>query len=217
MTFEDAQASVLSHLRARGKATNCDLIDLLGGDESLFQRIRQTLILDDLAEDYKGAGLVYVASEESTSPDGVIAATDEAAPAAGGPEGDTGRKDTGRYDLFISYAHADDDQGTVTALVEEIKARQRRIDGQPMRIFFDREAIRDMNDWEMRILTGLRESRVMIAMLSPAYFDSTYCRKEWEWFADHETERAMTGEAIAPIYTIEVPGLAHLLTSSFRP
>jgi tetratricopeptide (TPR) repeat protein len=75
-----------------------------------------------------------------------------------------------------------------------------------MRIFFDREAIRDMNDWEMRIRTGLRESRVMIAMLSPAYFESTYCRKEWEWFADHETERAMTGEAIAPIYTIEVPG-----------
>jgi hypothetical protein len=69
----------------------------------------------------------------------------------------------------------------------------------------------------MRILSALRESRVMIAMLSPAYFESTYCRKEWEWFADHETERAMTGEAIAPIYTIEVPGLAHLLTSSFRP
>jgi tetratricopeptide (TPR) repeat protein len=112
----------------------------------------------------------------------------------------------GRYDLFISYAHADDTEGTVTALVEEIKARQRRIDGQPMRIFFDREAIRDMNDWEMRIRTGLRESRVMIAMLSPAYFESTYCRKEWEWFADHETERAMTGEAIAPIYTIKVPG-----------
>jgi tetratricopeptide (TPR) repeat protein len=206
MTFEDAQASVLSHLRARGKASNYDLIELLGGDESLFQRIRQTLILDDLAEDYKGAGLAYVASEESTSPDAVIAATDEAAPTAGGPEGGTGRIDTGRYDLFISYAHADDTEGTVTALVEEIKARQRRIDGQPMRIFFDREDIRDMNDWEMRILTGLRESRVMIAMLSPAYFDSKYCRKEWEWFADHETERAMTGEAIAPIYTIKVPG-----------
>ena len=109
-----------------------------------------------------------------------------------------------RYDLFISYAHADDTGGTISALVEEIKVRQQRIDGQPMRIFFDREGIQGMDDWELRILTALRQSRVMIAVLSPAYFESDYCRKEWAWFVDRETERAMTGEAIAPVYTLTV-------------
>ena len=104
---------------------------------------------------------------------------------------ETSMETPGRYDLFISYAHTDDTGGTITALVDEIKARQQRIDGQPMRIFFDREGIRDMDDWEMRILTALRQSRVMIAMLSPAYFESEYCRKEWAWFVDRETERAL--------------------------
>ena len=73
-----------------------------------------------------------------------------------------------------------------------------------MRIFFDREGIQGMDDWELRILTALRQSRVMIAVLSPAYFESEYCRKEWAWFVDRETERAMTGEAIAPVYTLTV-------------
>jgi hypothetical protein len=199
MTYDNARAAVLSHLRAHGNATNSVLAEIARGD-TRYQALREDLILNDLAEDDNGVGLVYVGPDEAALPEEHL-------------EGER----PGPYDLFISYAHADDDQGTVTVLVDEIKARQRRIDGQPMRIFFDREGIRDMDDWEMRILTKLRESRVMIAMLSPAYFGSKYCRKEWEWFADHETESAVTGEAIAPIYTISVPGLAHLLTSSFRP
>jgi hypothetical protein len=197
MTYDDARATILGHLRAHGNATNSVLTEIAGGD-ARYQALREDLILNDLAEDDKGVGLVYIGPDEAA-------------------DGHLEREGPGRYDLFISYAHADDTEGTVTALVEEIKARQRRIDGQPMRIFFDREGIRDLDDWEMRILSALRESRVMIAMLSPAYFGSKYCRKEWEWFADHETESAVTGEAIAPIYTISVPGLAHLITSSFRP
>jgi tetratricopeptide (TPR) repeat protein len=192
MTYDDARAAVIGHLRAHGNATNSALTEVSGGDAARYQALREDLIQNELAEDDKGVGLVYIGPDE---------AADEHL-----EEEHLEREGPGRYDLFISYAHADDTEGTVTALVDEIKARQRRIDGQPMRIFFDREGIRDLDDWEMRILSALRESRVMIAMLSPAYFESTYCRKEWEWFADHETERAMTGEAIAPIYTIEVPG-----------
>jgi hypothetical protein len=175
MTRDEAREAILSYLRDHDKATNLDLIDQIGGDDERFRRIRSELIMDGLAEDIKGEGIVY-----------------------------TGPEETGRYDLFISYAHADNDDGTITALVEEIKDHQRRIDGVPMRIFFDTERIRDMDDWEMRILTALRESRVMIAMLSPAYFNSEYCEKEWRWFVDHETERAMSMEAIAPVYTITV-------------
>src|SRR5262249_38881904 len=42
------------------------------------------------------------------------------------------------YDLFVSYAHADDHDGWVRALVETLKETQKRFAGaQPWRGFFD--------------------------------------------------------------------------------
>ena len=85
------------------------------------------------------------------------------------------------YDLFISYAHADDrgaHAGKVTALVEAIQADYLRVTGTPLRVFFDTQEIRSMDAWEARILTGLRQSKMMVAILSPSYFGSAYCLKE---------------------------------------
>ncbi len=62
-----------------------------------------------------------------------------------------------------------------------------------------------MDDWEHRIYQGLRHSKVMLAVLSPAYFQSDYCKKEWERFIDLEQQRRVPGEAIAPIYTATHP------------
>jgi len=110
------------------------------------------------------------------------------------------------HDLFISYAHADDTDGWVTALVEAIRAEYAEFTPRPLAVFFDRGDIRTMDDWEHRILAGLRSAKVMVAVLSPAYFASAYCRKEWEVWVDHERSRALPGEGIAPIYTVTVPG-----------
>jgi tetratricopeptide (TPR) repeat protein len=73
-------------------------------------------------------------------------------------------------------------------------------------VFFDRADIRAMDDWEDRILRGLRHCKVMLAVLSPHYFDSAYCRKEWEVHTEHELDRAMPGEGIASIYIATAPG-----------
>ena len=56
------------------------------------------------------------------------------------------------FDLFVSYAHVDDGDGWVSALVEAIKRELAGFTPAPPRVFFDRQAIRDMHDWEMRIL-----------------------------------------------------------------
>lgn len=109
------------------------------------------------------------------------------------------------FDLFISYAHADNEDGWVTALVEAIVAEHARFTPTPLRLFFDSHAIMSMSDWEHRILTGLRESKLMLVALSPAYFGSEYCRREWELYLDHELSQAMPGEAIAPIYIATHP------------
>jgi tetratricopeptide (TPR) repeat protein len=110
------------------------------------------------------------------------------------------------FDLFVSYAHADDADGWVSALVEAVRAEHREFTNVPLRVFFDRESIRDLADWEHRILSGLRSARVMLAVLSPAYVTSAFCRREWETYVDHELALTMPGDGIAPVYTVTVPG-----------
>jgi hypothetical protein len=112
------------------------------------------------------------------------------------------------HDLFVSYAHADDAGGWVTALVAAVAEEHARFSARPLSVFFDRDDIRAMDQWEHRILAGLRASRVLLAVLSPAYFASPYCRKEWELYLDNELARALPGEGIAPIYVVTVPGFA---------
>src|SRR5713226_653412 len=63
-----------------------------------------------------------------------------------------------------------------------------------------------MDDWELRILGALRSSKLMLAMLTPSFFDSIYCRKEWRLYVQHELDKAMAGESIAPVYVATAPG-----------
>ncbi len=109
------------------------------------------------------------------------------------------------YDLFISYAHRDDHDGWVEKFVDAIREEHARFTPTPLELFFDRQEIATMHDWEHRILRGLRGSKVMLAVLSPHYFDSAYCRKEWEIYLEHELDRAMTGQGIAPVYIVSSP------------
>jgi tetratricopeptide (TPR) repeat protein len=109
------------------------------------------------------------------------------------------------YDVFVSYAHADNLDGWVTALVETLQAEHAKFTPTPLSIFFDLEEIRTMDDWEHRIYRGLRNAKVMLTVLSPNYFKSPYCRMEWERYLENELTFSTTGEGIAPIYTVTVP------------
>src|SRR5208282_3366321 len=96
----------------------------------------------------------------------------------------------------------------VAALLEAIRAEHAQFTNVPLRVFFDREAIRTMADWEHRILTGLRSAKVMLAVLSPNYVASGFCRREWETYLEHELALTLPGDGITPIYTVTVPGFA---------
>ncbi len=122
----------------------------------------------------------------------------------------------GEFDLFVSYAHKDDRDGWVAALVDAIRAEHAQFTNVPLRIFFDREAIRTMDDWEHRILTGLRSAKVMLSVLSPNYVASDFCRREWETYLEHELALTLPGDGITPIYTVAVPGFADGTTTADR-
>lgn len=105
------------------------------------------------------------------------------------------------FDLFVSYGHADDRDGSITALVEHIRREHEQfVPTEPMKIFFDIWGIRDGDDWQHRIYNGLIESKAMLAVLSPAYFNNPWCRREYDTFVQHQLKKRYPGEPIQAIY-----------------
>src|SRR5262245_18982248 len=93
---------------------------------------------------------------------------------------------TESFDVFISYAHADDRGEMIRRLKDALAAARNLAHHLPWTFFFDLAGIRTGDDWERRIGAGLRSARLMVALLSPAYFRSDWCRKEWMRFCEQE-------------------------------
>ncbi len=85
------------------------------------------------------------------------------------------------YDLFISYAHRNDlPWGWVTEFIETLKAE---LEGKSrdFRIWWD-PGLRTGEDFNLAIANAISQSAVFLSVLSLAYGDSTYCRREIEEF-----------------------------------
>ena len=110
------------------------------------------------------------------------------------------------YDLFISYSRRDNEQGRITQLVERIKTDFASFAKRELVPFFDQQEIAGMQDWRQLILQGLRESRLLLACLSPAYLKSEYCEWEFVEYLKYEIGHLHGFNGVAPIYFVEVPG-----------
>jgi len=113
------------------------------------------------------------------------------------------------YDLFLSYSRRHNAQSRITELVERIKqdfASFEGMQGRKLRVFFDQLEIHGMQDWRQHILQGLRESRLLLACLSPAYLKSEYCEWEFVEYLKYEIGHLHGFNGVAPIYLVEVPG-----------
>jgi TIR domain len=85
------------------------------------------------------------------------------------------------FDLFISYTREDNATGMVSALVETIEADFAQFSPSvPLKVYFDKKSILDMQYWQDVLKKGLRQSKVMLAVLSEAYFNSEWRRREWD-------------------------------------
>ena len=104
------------------------------------------------------------------------------------------------YDFFISYTHTDNQDNWIMEFIDALEKKHLRYSPNRYKFFFDHSSIRTMDDWEHRILDGLRSSKLMIAILAPKYFKSEYCHREWKIFREHELDKSIKGEGIAPIY-----------------
>ena len=112
-----------------------------------------------------------------------------------------------RYDIFVSYAHADNSDRFVSELVEAIRAELAAFHSGPGEVVFKDDAIETMADWEATILSALRSSRYLLAILSPNYFLSPFCRREWREFMRLGSEEALSNiiGACATVYIEPCP------------
>ncbi len=116
-------------------------------------------------------------------------------------------------DLFVSYARKDDrpassgEGGWITAFVNALQAEHRRFSTADLSMFVDHDAVQLAEDWDLRIRASLRASSLMLAFVSPKYFASAWCEREWEQYVQQESERALAGEGVLPLYLVSVAGL----------
>ena len=109
----------------------------------------------------------------------------------------TSRPDSASYDLFISYSRRDNRKGRVSDFVSRIQEDCRAFAGrEQLSVFFDSDAIKGMDDWEYRILNGIRSSRLLLVFLSPNYLESKYCYSEFNEYLKHETARRCWARAL---------------------
>ena len=92
-------------------------------------------------------------------------------------------------DVFISYAHNDDDayamesQGWVAQLDEDLRKRVAVfLDGQKPAVWRDRD-IRNNDDFEQKITGRLLTTATFLSIISPSFFQRPWCIRELEEFA----------------------------------
>ncbi len=114
------------------------------------------------------------------------------------------------YDLFISYARADNAAGTgnpqwLQAFLARLNAAHRKKNAADWFIFHDHEEIHGMQDWENRLLDGLKQAHAMLAMVTPRYLGSEPCQWEWETLTQREADEGLGRSCIYPLQLQPIP------------
>jgi hypothetical protein len=87
---------------------------------------------------------------------------------------------------FWSYAHIDDDCGKLISLCERLRLEVQRRTARPFRIYVDRQELRVGRYWREDLEDALDRSDLLFVVMTPSYFSSEACRKEYEVFRDKE-------------------------------
>jgi hypothetical protein len=102
---------------------------------------------------------------------------------------------TTSYDLFVSYAHADDEvpvgasKGWVTTLADELnKVLRRKLGGSGARTWMDHQLAANANVSEA-LLDTVRASQTLLLVMSPGYRRSAWCQRELGDFLARSTSR----------------------------
>jgi len=105
--------------------------------------------------------------------------------------------------VFLSYAAVDNRDGYLTELREELSRELQIQTGEQFSIFQD-VGLAPGDLWPERLSKELENATFLIAILTPSYLKSEFCRKEITTFLEKEGRRGQTG-LIFPIYYVDSP------------
>lgn len=102
-----------------------------------------------------------------------------------------------QYDAFFSYKR--DLESNLWH--EKVKAKlefwlKQELQRSDVRIFFDTEDIKTGMRWQRKLSDSLKQSRCIVCLWSPLYFQSKWCVSEWMTFV--ERERKVRKELVMP-------------------
>ena len=123
-----------------------------------------------------------------------------------------------RNDVFVSYAHGDDDlpltpdgKGWVAHFGDRLQSAVRYRLGLAPTVFFDKRVLRPDLDFDAEIHDQL-DAAALILVASPTYLTSRYCRKERDYFlkktATKHTERFRKDDLANANFIFKVISLA---------
>jgi TIR domain len=102
------------------------------------------------------------------------------------------------HDIFVSYTHTDDqpDGGRrwVTEFMRDLEARLEIVSGHSVGVWRDETELGAADRFNKTIAAAVRNSALLLVVLSPSYFASDYCLREREVF--YEKIRAEGKESV---------------------
>ena len=117
------------------------------------------------------------------------------------------KSDDAAYDFFVSYARHDNTRGWVSGFVAELLAAHRQFSGgRELSYFLDDKEIKTGADFAHTVEHGLARSRLFLAFLSPHYFASEWCRREWRAWIDHEIAAHILTQGLKPVCLVKIDG-----------
>ena len=154
MDFNLALNRILNSLKEKQGATNRELIELIEGDNGLFDKVREHLIFNDLAEDKKGVGLVYLKQNESEN-----SFNDVSEKHKGSVETKISESPARLYRIFISYGRMDAEE-----LARKIASDLTKLGHD---VWLDKKEIKSGLAWEEQIEEAILSHDIFISLLTP--------------------------------------------------
>ncbi|HZC05897.1 MAG TPA: TIR domain-containing protein, partial [Ktedonobacterales bacterium] len=107
---------------------------------------------------------------------------------------------------FMSYVHINDDidNGYLSRLRIRLEGDITAEIGNNFKIFQDNVHITAGLPWEERLKHFISKSTFLLPVVTPHFFNSEWCRKEFEYFRDIE-RKTFIGSRIIPLYYIDSP------------
>lgn len=94
-------------------------------------------------------------------------------------------------DIFISYHHSSNHNAWVTNFRNILQARLEQLRGTKCNVFMYEDGRRDHEELKPHLTQTIKASRILVAIISPGYLNSYYCRLERDTFlanrGDHNT------------------------------